>query len=703
VATKQVNIDIIAKDKTRQAMNSATKGVDKVKNAVFNLRNAFIGLGAGLAIKSFIDVGKQVESLQIRLKFLFGSVEEGAKAFDVMAKFAGKVPFSLEQIQAGAGSLAIVSKDADELAKMLEITGNVASVTGLDFRTASEQISRSFSAGIASADIFRERGVRDLLGFSAGAKVSAKQTEEAFERVFGKDGTMAGATSDLAKTLEGTLSMVGDKFFNFQKIIAESFFVGLKQEFGALDKALQDNQQTLDDIATSIGKGLSNAVIMAGDAVRFLKDNFEAIKALAMGVVVFKLAGAFLLLATNIGKAKSALMLFSKLSKLNVVAFLLALGTSVAMLNDANAKAVDPMKKLNELFKKKKMLLEALDSAEKNSIFTFQSTIKEYKNQIAIVDKQIEQYKLSQSHIALDSEIRAINTTAIIAQTDAVKKLNDEKSKVTDPSMLGQDATMGSFEHTFSKEEKLAGAMEMAKLEADVEKQAFTNKFNLIQEQDELLAELRRISADDRLTLAHETAQKEMEIQKKSFNDNFNLIKSGKANEIDLDKMSGKTKTDLAMKVGKETLNTMAGSNKKAFALNKAFNIAEGIMNTATGVTKALSSGNIPLAIAIGAFGAVQIATIMSQKYQGRKLGGRMNQGQPYLVGEAGPELVVPDKASNVVPNGQLGGMGKPVTVNFNISTVDARGFNELLVNSRGLIVNMINSAVNEKGNMAII
>ena len=387
MATKQVNIDIIAKDKTRQAMNSATKGVDKVKNAVFNLRNAFIGLGAGLAIKSFIDVGKEVESLQIRLKFLFGSVEEGAKAFDVMAKFAGKVPFSLEQIQAGAGSLAIVSKDADELAKMLEITGNVASVTGLDFRTASEQISRSFSAGIASADIFRERGVKDLLGFSAGVTVTTEQTAEAFERVFGKDGTMAGATSDLAKTLEGTLSMVGDKFFNFQKIIAESFFVGLKQEFGALDKALQDNQQTLDDIATSIGKGLSNAVIMAGDAVRFLKDNFEAIKALAMGVVVFKLAGAFLLLATNIGKAKSALMLFSKLSKLNVVAFLLALGTSVAMLNDANAKAEDPMKKLNELFKKKQMLLEALDSAEKNSIFTFQSTIKEYKNQIAIVDK----------------------------------------------------------------------------------------------------------------------------------------------------------------------------------------------------------------------------------------------------------------------------------------------------------------------------
>ena len=74
MATKQVNIDIIAKDKTRQAMNSATKGVDGLKSSVFNLKNALIGLGAGVAIKSFIDVGKSVESLQIRLKFLFGSV-----------------------------------------------------------------------------------------------------------------------------------------------------------------------------------------------------------------------------------------------------------------------------------------------------------------------------------------------------------------------------------------------------------------------------------------------------------------------------------------------------------------------------------------------------------------------------------------------------------------------------------------------------
>ena len=55
MATKQVNIDIIAKDKTRQAMKSATVGLNNLKQSVFNLQNALVGLGAGLVAKSFID------------------------------------------------------------------------------------------------------------------------------------------------------------------------------------------------------------------------------------------------------------------------------------------------------------------------------------------------------------------------------------------------------------------------------------------------------------------------------------------------------------------------------------------------------------------------------------------------------------------------------------------------------------------------
>ena len=217
MANQKLNIDIVARDKTKQALGNVQGALSKVKGAVFNLQNAFIGLGAGLVIRNLVSTGKELENLRVRLKFLLKDTNEGAKAFDNMVKFASKVPFSLEEIQSGSGILATVTDNANDLQKMLEITGNVAAVTGLDFRTTAEQIQRSFSAGIGAADLFREKGVRNMLGFQAGAAVSIEATVQRFEEVFGKGGRFGKATDELAETFQGTLSMIGDKVFNFKK------------------------------------------------------------------------------------------------------------------------------------------------------------------------------------------------------------------------------------------------------------------------------------------------------------------------------------------------------------------------------------------------------------------------------------------------------------------------------------------------------
>ena len=227
---QKLNIDIVARDKSKQALNKLQSSLGRLKNAVFSLKGAFVGLGTGLVIKSFVNTGRSVEDLQVRLKALFGSTEEGAKAFKVMSDFASQVPFSLEQIQAASGNLAIVAGDSERLAKILEITGNVAAATGLDFQQTAEQIQRSFAGGIAAADVFRERGVRQMLGFSAGATVSAEETVKAFQRVFGKGGEFGNVTEDLAGTFTGTLSMLGDKLFNFKRGVAGAgFFDELKK------------------------------------------------------------------------------------------------------------------------------------------------------------------------------------------------------------------------------------------------------------------------------------------------------------------------------------------------------------------------------------------------------------------------------------------------------------------------------------------
>ena len=140
---------------------------------------------------------------------------------------------------------------------------------------------------------------------------------------------------------------------------------------------------------------------------------------------------------------------------------------------------------------------------------------------------------------------------------------------------------------------------------------------------------------------------------------------------------------------------------KKSMALFKADALKKAFISLYEGAMKTFASIPFPFNIvAVG--GALAFGASLINKIKGFEKGGRPPVGQPSIVGEKGAELFVPDQAGTIVPNDKLG-MGKPVTVNFNINTVDARGFNELLVNSRGVIINMINQAVNEKGRMAIV
>ena len=254
----------------REVSKSSSKMSNEFKRFGTTLANVgdrvikFGGLLAGafgaFQIKQVVDVGRQIEDLQVRLKALFGTAEEGARAFDEMVKFASKVPFTLAEIQGASGNLAVVADDAKELAELLEITGNVAGATGLSFQQTAEQIQRSFSGGIASADVFRERGVRSMLGFQVGAEVSINETVKRFKEVFGRGGEFGNVTDDLANTLTGTLSMLSDKLFQFRKAIADEFMVEIKKQFSDLNQSLEDAEEKIVEFGKAIGENLASAV-----------------------------------------------------------------------------------------------------------------------------------------------------------------------------------------------------------------------------------------------------------------------------------------------------------------------------------------------------------------------------------------------------------------------------------------------------------
>jgi hypothetical protein len=69
-----------------------------------------------------------------------------------------------------------------------------------------------------------------------------------------------------------------------------------------------------------------------------------------------------------------------------------------------------------------------------------------------------------------------------------------------------------------------------------------------------------------------------------------------------------------------------------------------------------------------GGFSGVRGEALRQGLTQQRAAGGRVTGGMPYLVGEMGPELFLPGRGGNIVPNDMLGrgGGGASIVINVN-------------------------------------
>ena len=91
-----------------------------------------------------------------------------------------------------------------------------------------------------------------------------------------------------------------------------------------------------------------------------------------------------------------------------------------------------------------------------------------------------------------------------------------------------------------------------------------------------------------------------------------------------------------------------------------------------------------PILTAIfGAFGSsLSFSSAGAPTIGAKALGGPVMKNKPYIVGERGPELMVPSTNGSIIPNNQLGmgdGGGNRTMVTYNINAVDARSFKQLV------------------------
>lgn len=108
-----------------------------------------------------------------------------------------------------------------------------------------------------------------------------------------------------------------------------------------------------------------------------------------------------------------------------------------------------------------------------------------------------------------------------------------------------------------------------------------------------------------------------------------------------------------------------------------------------------LGIGNIGTAFAYGTnIGSTQTAMLAAQDVGLRAEGGPVNGGSPYIVGERGPELFVPDRGGSIIPNNQLAsalGQSQPAVVYngpyiANMSAIDTQSAVQFLTQNKQTI-----------------
>jgi hypothetical protein len=116
-----------------------------------------------------------------------------------------------------------------------------------------------------------------------------------------------------------------------------------------------------------------------------------------------------------------------------------------------------------------------------------------------------------------------------------------------------------------------------------------------------------------------------------------------------------------------EQMDKMANTTMK--------NMSDGLMNVVKGTAsvkdafKQMAASLITQAIQLFVIDKITGGFLSFAKgLTGKAIGGSVQSGQPYMVGERGPEMFVPNQSGSIVPNKKMGG---GVTV---INNVDARG-----------------------------
>ena len=206
--------------------------------------------------KELVRVNSQMEDFRTRIGVVAGSLLETNKIFKDMKDLAASVPQTFEQVMEAATNLtAVVKGGSEDVKALMPIILDLSAATGIAVTETTGQIIRMYSAGAASADMFRERGVLAALGFQAGVSYTNEETMRILTEQW-EDGTSRyiGATDKMAKTWTGITSMMQDAWREFKEVVGAKAFEAVKTDMRIIVRMFNEAKEEGDEYDSVVEK-----------------------------------------------------------------------------------------------------------------------------------------------------------------------------------------------------------------------------------------------------------------------------------------------------------------------------------------------------------------------------------------------------------------------------------------------------------------
>lgn len=710
--------DIKGSAKAQELLAQAA-AYDKVANAAKNAMGAQFKMNEQQKIQltyQTTDLFTQIASGQSPF---IAIIQQGGQLKDVMGGIGPMfraigtliTPFTVGMTAAAAavGSLAYSFINADRESAAFRdnmiLTGRFAGVTQSQVAALSEKLGTDLNVGYSKANDV----ILQLIGsgkFTSAVIDDMSKLILQFSKLSGVDAKEAA--QKLMGAFDGTASSVRSLNSQYNFLTLEQYKqivafekAGKAQE--AIKLGVKAFSESIDGQVRELGT-LEKAWKAVGEAVTYVKDAILGIGRRSDQDDLMKLAKDIERISSDLGgtdtgsianRSANKKLLEQKMA--DYLALSKKMQDDVAQAQITSDKKVDEQRKISELEKygpmlksKKFELDKALaDAAFKRAEVNLNEIQRlELESQKKIADAHLEMRQKNQQEDgrATEQNFEIYKSKVLIAETELAEKIRKIKAKQAIAQFADEEEFVNANRLAIAMDENRRAALvvneQRQTRELEFQRESLEMKYQLIYatEREQRLAQVTLEYARKRREVEDQNPlrMKELDRQEAIAKMNVTIEESAKKTQQVFDSVYGNLTSaiDNFVKTGKLSFKDLARSVIQDL-------IAIQLRMATVGLLRGMFSSFGGTGSTYSATGGIEEHVFNPQK---RANGGPVDAGMPYMVGERGPELIIPRSAGTVIPNNQMGMGGTTNVTNNYINAIDAKSFEDRLLGSSNAI-----------------